>query len=98
MSKVVVYGAYGYTGRLIVDDLFKRGITPEVAGRNHDKIAAFASVRSLSFKSFPLEDTRQLCEFLSGASVCIHCAGPFTYTASPMVSASSAGAATSTTA
>ena len=38
-STWMIYGAYGYTGRLIVEESVRRGYKPILAGRNANKLA-----------------------------------------------------------
>ena len=40
--QITVYGAYGHTGRFVVDELRERGWTPVLAGRNPDRLAEVA--------------------------------------------------------
>ena len=42
MSRLMIYGANGYTGRLIAHEAAKRGLKPLLAGRQRDAIAALA--------------------------------------------------------
>jgi len=41
-KKVIVYGATGFTGQLVAEDLVRRGIPLTVAGRNADKLEQLA--------------------------------------------------------
>ena len=38
-GKLLIYGATGYTGTLIVHEAARRGIDFEIAGRNGEKVA-----------------------------------------------------------
>ena len=42
----MIYGANGYTGRLVVDEAIKRGLTPILAGRS-ESVKAFAEEKGL---------------------------------------------------
>ena len=42
--KVLVYGANGYTGKIIAESLAERGIPFYMAGRSRDKLAAAVKV------------------------------------------------------
>lgn len=84
---LLIYGAYGYTGRLITDLAVSRGMEPIVAGRNPDKVAALAREYHLPSRTFSLDDAAAVEESLEGASCVLHCAGPFVRTTAPMVSA-----------
>ncbi len=39
-ERVLVYGATGHTGRFVVDELLRRGLTPVLAGRSAERLAA----------------------------------------------------------
>ena len=41
-ERVLVYGATGHTGRFVVDELLRRGLTPVLAGRSAERLAAVA--------------------------------------------------------
>ncbi|MFG2660655.1 saccharopine dehydrogenase family protein [Streptomyces sp. NPDC048425] len=85
---VVVFGAYGHTGRFVVAELLRRGATPVLVGRDADKLDAArdlapgAPVR----QAFP-DDAASLDRALHGAAAVINCAGPFLDTARPLVDA-----------
>jgi len=87
MDKVCIYGAYGYTGRLIVDECLSKGVKPFLAGRNKEKLNAFASAKGLEAEAFEVTDKERVTEWLKGAKVLIHCGGPFIHTAREMVEA-----------
>jgi short subunit dehydrogenase-like uncharacterized protein len=40
---VVVYGAYGHTGRFVVGELLRRGPNPVLSGRDPDRLAGLAA-------------------------------------------------------
>src|SRR4051794_36297329 len=42
MTRIVVFGATGYTGRLIAEALVGRGERPVLAGRNAQRLASLA--------------------------------------------------------
>jgi short subunit dehydrogenase-like uncharacterized protein len=54
--KYMIYGAYGYTGRLIVEAALKKGHSPTLAGRDEAKVKALASEFNLEGVSFDLSD------------------------------------------
>ena len=41
--RVVVYGAYGHTGRFVTAELRRRGLVPVLSGRDPDRLAAFGA-------------------------------------------------------
>ncbi len=82
----LIYGAYGFTGRLLVAEARKRGHAPILAGRDEGKLREMAGDAG-RYRSFPLDDPRALREGLEGVSAVLHAAGPFIQTAPPMMEA-----------
>lgn len=85
MSDILIYGAYGYSGRLIAEAAVARGMRPVLAGRDATRTAALAHELGLPFRSFALEQPSQVDQGLQGIAVVLHCAGPFSATAAPML-------------
>ena len=85
-GRVLVYGAYGYTGELIVRAAVDQGLAPVVAGRNAARVEALAAELGLDARPFAL-DSGSVADHLEDVSVVLHCAGPFVTTAAPMVTA-----------
>jgi short subunit dehydrogenase-like uncharacterized protein len=83
----LIYGANGYTGELIAREAARRGQRPVLAGRDARAVAALAGELGMEHRSFALDDPRALDAGLSGLGTVLHCAGPFTATARPMVDA-----------
>jgi len=84
---VLIYGAYGYTGRLVTEHAMEKGLQPVVAGRNEDKVEAVAREFGVEHRAFDLDAPRDIREGLDGIDVVLHCAGPFIHTSAPMVQA-----------
>jgi short subunit dehydrogenase-like uncharacterized protein len=87
MSRFMIYGANGYSGCLIAREAAKRGLKPLLAGRNRDEIGALAQELGLSHRVFELSNPRDVARNLEGVAVVLHCAGPFSRTAAPMLNA-----------
>lgn len=85
MSKIHIYGAYGYTGRLIVDECLKYGVEPVIAGRNEEKLKAYADSKGLGYTVFDVSEKDKIEAWLKEATVLIHCGGPFIHTAQQMI-------------
>lgn len=83
--KWLIYGAYGYTGELIVQEAVRRGLSPVIAGRNAEKLAALAEQFQLESRTFPLDSFTH--EQLQDIDLVLHCAGPFNDTSKPMIDA-----------
>ena len=80
----MIYGANGYTGRLIVDKAVKKGLRPVLAGRNAREIRMLARHYDLDFRVFTC--SRDSID-LRGIDLVLHCAGPFINTFYPMLQA-----------
>jgi short subunit dehydrogenase-like uncharacterized protein len=83
---IIVYGAYGYTGELIVRKCEELGVKPLLSGRNESKLKPIADKYGLPYKVADL-NASDLDGLLSGSKVVIHAAGPFIHTSKPMVEA-----------
>ncbi|MFI1170487.1 saccharopine dehydrogenase family protein [Streptomyces melanogenes] len=83
---VVVYGAYGHTGRFVVAELEERGFVPVLSGRDADKLKAVAA-DGADVRPAPVDDPAALDRALAGAAAVINCAGPFATTAAPLIEA-----------
>lgn len=83
----LLYGSYGYTGRLIVERARATGLTPLLAGRDAAALAAQSAETGLPHRAFALDDTAALDTALRETRVVLHAAGPFSRTSRPMVEA-----------
>ncbi|MFC3151708.1 saccharopine dehydrogenase family protein [Litoribrevibacter euphylliae] len=84
---ILIYGAYGYSGRLITEEACKQGLDVQIAGRNESKLAPIASQFNLKHHAVSLDDGIALRALLKTVQLVIHCAGPFSATAKPMIEA-----------
>lgn len=80
----MLYGAYGTTGRLIVDEALRRGHRPILAGRSAAKLEELQRVTGLETAHFPLEDGAALRAALSSVRCVVLAAGPFERTGPAM--------------
>jgi len=83
----MIYGANGYTGELIAREAVRRGLQPVLAGRSRDKVAPLAGELGLEARAFGLGDPGQVAQQLADIDLVMHCAGPFSVTAAPMMAA-----------
>lgn len=83
----IIYGASGYTGKLIVARAHELGLKPMLAGRSESKIKPLAEQYGFPFKIFNLDDESTLDEAIKDFDLVLHCAGPFKFTARPMMHA-----------
>ena len=84
---LLIYGANGYTGQLIVEECVRRGMRPVIAGRRAESLAALATAHGLETRVASLDDPAALAKLLTGIRAVLHCAGPFFRTSKPMVRA-----------
>jgi short subunit dehydrogenase-like uncharacterized protein len=83
----MIYGANGYTGELIAREAVRRGMSPVLAGRSEDSVKAIAADLGLEYKVFELGEPAAVRRAISGLSLVLHCAGPFSVTSRPMIDA-----------
>lgn len=83
----MIYGANGYTGRLVAELAAQRGQKPVLAGRDDRQMAELAGQLNLEHRAFPLTDPSRSRDALSGIDAVAHCAGPFSATSTAMVDA-----------
>ncbi|HLA94884.1 MAG TPA: saccharopine dehydrogenase NADP-binding domain-containing protein [Pyrinomonadaceae bacterium] len=87
-KNITVFGAYGHTGRFVVAELFKRGWTPILAGRDEAKLKVTGNAYTGSeVRIASIDDPASLDRALDGAAAVINCAGPFLDTAAPLIEA-----------
>ncbi len=86
-SDCMIYGANGFTGRLVAREAVARGLRPILAGRRAAPVAAFAAELGLVARAFDLSDAEAARAALSGVAVVANCAGPFSATSRPLVDA-----------
>ena len=84
---VLVYGATGFTGRLIVRSLLEAGIEPILCGRNEASVQAMGRELRLRARTAALEDPEVIREAMRGCHVFLNAAGPFGATAGRLVAA-----------
>jgi short subunit dehydrogenase-like uncharacterized protein len=83
----LLYGANGYTGKLIIQAALEKGLKPVIAGRNEEQIRALASDYNLQYAVFDLSNEQLIMEAIKDFPLVLHAAGPFKFTAKPMIKA-----------
>jgi short subunit dehydrogenase-like uncharacterized protein len=86
-SDFLIYGANGFTGRLIAEQARKLGLSPVVAGRNAGEVGQLATELGLPHRVFGLGSPEEVDCGIRGCRLVLHCAGPYSATSSPMVDA-----------
>jgi short subunit dehydrogenase-like uncharacterized protein len=76
-SNWMLYGAYGLTGRLILDEALSRGQRPVLAGRDGERLAALGRSTGLPTRRLALEDGAAVRAALSDVRCVLLAAGPY---------------------
>jgi short subunit dehydrogenase-like uncharacterized protein len=84
---LLIYGASGYTGRLLATRAHALGVPTILAGRNKSRLEGLARAGSLPPRAFGLEDPRNIDAALRDVGAVINSAGPFGTTARPIAEA-----------
>lgn len=83
----MIYGATGYTGKLVAEEAVKRGHRPILAGRSEQKLQALSQHLNLDYRAFDVDDVDIIASHLEDVAVVYHAAGPFIHTSDTMIQA-----------
>jgi short subunit dehydrogenase-like uncharacterized protein len=86
-DRLLVYGATGYTGKLIARAAVKAGLSVVLGGRNEGRLRTLASELSVEFRTAEVEDGRALDRLLGGIRTLLNASGPFRATAPRLIEA-----------
>ena len=84
---ILLYGATGYTGKLIARRAQSIGAKLVLAGRDAGKIKTLAEPLGFEHRAAPLDDSAGLDVLLNGITTVLHAAGPFSATSRAMAEA-----------
>ncbi len=85
---VLVYGAYGHTGRFIISELLEKGFSPVLSGRDRTRLEVLGAAHpTLDVRAASLDDRAALEHAFEGVAAVINAAGPFAFTASRLIDA-----------
>ena len=85
---IAVYGATGYTGKLVAAELARREAEFVIAGRSREKLEALsAELGGVPSVTASLDDSAALRSLLEPCAAVIACAGPFTLHGEPVLAA-----------
>jgi short subunit dehydrogenase-like uncharacterized protein len=87
LNNWLLYGAYGYTGQLVIEEAVRRDHKPVLAGRNKDKLIPLAKQYDLGWLELGLDDAADLATAVAPFDLVFHAAGPFSLTSDPMLRA-----------
>ncbi|MDT3400490.1 saccharopine dehydrogenase NADP-binding domain-containing protein [Streptomyces sp. B1866] len=88
--KIAVFGASGYTGRLVVAELRRRGLGAVTVGRDAGRLRAAAAEAGLADRNVRVAeagDAAALAAAFRDCDAVVNCAGPFTRWGEPVVAA-----------
>ncbi|WP_211282634.1 saccharopine dehydrogenase family protein [Amycolatopsis keratiniphila] len=83
-GRLLVYGATGYTGRLVARRAVAIGLDVVVAGRDPDRVDELANELDVEGRTFEASEAR---EALEDIDCLLNVAGPFRHTARPLMDA-----------
>jgi len=86
-AKWLIYGATGFTGRLIAQEAVRRGHRPVLAARTPERLVPLADQLGLEHLVLDLSSPARLADSFSAYQAVIHTAGPFTHTFRPVLEA-----------
>ena len=84
---ILIYGATGYTGKLVAMQARDTHLSFEIAGRNGPQVTALAEQLDVPCRIFALDDPETIIASLAGVTAVLNCAGPFASTARPLMEA-----------
>ena len=84
---LLIYGSYGYAGRLIARRAVREGLSPIVAGRRSEPVEELATTLGLDHRVFSLEHEAVVDSEVRDVDVVLNCAGPFSETTAALLPA-----------
>ena len=90
---LLLYGATGFTGKLILERALASGLRPILAGRDGARLRSLAEPRGLPWRAAAVDRPEQLAAICRDVAVVLNAAGPFADTAVPVAEAAAAGGA-----
>ncbi|ULQ51807.1 saccharopine dehydrogenase family protein [Flavihumibacter fluvii] len=84
-NNLLLYGANGYTGKIITEASETYGLQPILGGRNAAAIQELSHQFQLPYRIADLDSEASIDELLKDIDVVIHAAGPFAITSEPMI-------------
>ena len=86
-TRFLLYGAYGYTGRLTAQLAASKGGNIVLAGRNEEALTRMGDRLGFPVRVVGLDDAGRLSEALKDIACVVHMAGPFAVTSAAMLNA-----------
>lgn len=86
-NTIILYGSYGYTGKIIAQECKSKNLNVILSGRNKESLQQQSEETGFPFEVVDIADKTALKSLLKKGAVVIHCGGPFQYTAKAMADA-----------
>lgn len=86
-ARWLLYGAYGYTGRLIIEFALAQGLRPILSGRSIIKLRPLAEEYNLPWKVIDLDQPQALGGLLKDVELVCNVSGPFVNTTRTLIEA-----------
>jgi short subunit dehydrogenase-like uncharacterized protein len=86
-NTIIIYGSYGYTGKLVAKECKSKNLTAILAGRNREALEKQSKEVGYPFEVVDVQDAPALKNLLQKGGLVIHCGGPFRFTAKAMADA-----------
>jgi short subunit dehydrogenase-like uncharacterized protein len=84
---VILYGANGYTGGLIIESALRLGLSPTLAGRRAEAVEPLSRTHKLPCRIFALDDVSRVAAEIAPFQALLLAAGPFSATSAPALEA-----------
>ena len=85
--KILIYGANGYTGKLIIKKAILQSLNIVISGRNKKEISKLADKNNLNYFTSTPKELQKNFQLLEKFDLLLNCAGPFSKTAKPIIKA-----------
>lgn len=86
-GRLLIYGATGYTGRLVAERAVQIGLDVTVAGRDAGRVGELAARLGVDSRVFDVDDAGAVRDALQDVDCVLNVAGPFRHTARQLMDA-----------
>ena len=86
-NSFLLYGAYGYTGELLARYAAQYDLHPILSGRREEVLKPLAAKLGYPYKVFDVNNSSALLAALREVKLIVNAAGPFQFTAQPIIDA-----------
>ena len=86
-SRIIIFGATGYTGRLVAERLAAQGVSPLLAGRSEDALRPLAERLGAEWRRADARRQSSVFDLLEAGDVLVSTVGPFAKWGEPAVRA-----------